>query len=976
MNYTNLNDQFAAIAGESLAKEGSKRVSQYERLFAQLNAKIKSLSEAADHPQDHTDKIRKYRAIQELLATLAATGACDQPEVCYPGYFAKIELLLKKLPEKVILRQGKRNYFGQTSDNLRTRLVKKLKLFLFLLQYRVNQFINVFRRRKKLLRFWFHQVPMKQVANRHFKASWIEKLEKINEIETTVLCAALLSFKAAFDQQQPAPGDVATDDLNTDLSSIREQVDSYLAAAIADQQTAFALACEKVGTIELGSGPYAHEAVNKEYSDNVASWQAHKESWHNNLHALLDKWRSELELLLLENQIKLRLSQFESSQTIELLDELQPDLEASKALIGKIRQQVTDHEDALSSLLKKVKYQTQKEFLQGIIPRLSSNIINQNICNQINRLEAGIVKDVGELNGQFLIDKKADYNTPTKKKDLSSVSNKELVSFEKLPDYRNKLEEIRKELFLLLQNISDEVHSLGQVLQYSVSSAISAIEDDQSADPKQISQFLQGLDRSEVLLNKIIADISNTVERGIANVNIHTLELADELAQFNNIENVLKLRIGMAKAQAEKKAQQYRQQVLLNIGKSRNKLKERYLAFKSGIEEKLQWVNEKILLTNNDQTISRELTDFLRESQEVTGKLPAIYKRLYKIEPLEEDELFVGRTQELDQLKEACVAWKSGRHAATVIVGEKYGGVTSFLNYALPKLPVSCPVIRYEQEQNIASVEDLLAVFQHIFPEKQLTTLEALSQELNEGYERIIVIEDLHNLFVRKIEGFNALKRLYELINETLGKVFWITSTTSHTWEYLNRTTNVSEFFSYRIRLQEFSKSQITELVNRRNRISGYQIRFANEADTKTQKKLTKLEEIDQQVVLQDLFFQELNGFAKGNISLALRYWLLSTISVTESTIAVGSFQKPDFSFVKLMSMEKVFILHALILHDGLTASQLSEVINTSVGKCKLNLIAMLEDGVINQVQDAFFLNPLLYRNVIGLLKSKNLLQG
>ncbi|MEL7145023.1 MAG: hypothetical protein AAFO69_01540 [Bacteroidota bacterium] len=975
MKYNYLNDQFAKIVAQLSIEIDANRTAQYRTVLTELVSHFKGLVAIFSEEPAPEKVIKRLYALQEILESLLNKENTRHPEDHFPVFFHHLSVLLADLPEQVIMRQNRDNYFNKPTDKWHIKVVKSLKLLMFILQFRVNQVFNLFRSRKKIVRFWLHQIPVKQVATRHFKSRWVNHLQEVNVLEFQTLCEELLKLKSLFDQHMDGIVEKAAD--TSSLTAMQETINQHLNSSMSQQQAEFEEAIAKVGTVELSDSQYAATVVEREYQVNVASWQQQRQTWENNLSALIEKWRSEVELMVLEQRVYLQLSQFESSQTIELLDELSPDIEASKAFLAKIRQQVMEQEDGnLTSILKKIRYQTQKEFIQGIIPRLSTNIINQNICNQINRLEAGIVKKIDALTGNFLIDKSVDYFTATSSTEINRVPTKELISFKRLPAYRLQLEEVRKELFLLLQKISEEVNSLGQVLQYSVGAAISAAEDTVSTAPQQVTQFIQGIDRAEVLLDKISAELSSTVARGVGDVKQHTVSLAEDLTTFNNVENVLKLRIDMAKAKASQKAQQYREQVLRNIGKNRNRVKENFLLATTWLDQKLKWVNKRILLVSSENTISKELTDFLRESQEVTGKLPAIYKRLYKIEPLEEEELFVGRTAELTQLKNACAAWKSGRYAASVIVGEKYGGITSFLNYALPKLPVSCPIIRFEQDDNIASAEELVTIFQKIIPDATFNNLSELADQLNSSYERIIVLEDLHNLFIRKIEGFTALKQLYMLINQTLKKVFWITSTTSHTWEYLERTTNVSEFFSYQIRMEEFSKEQITELINKRNRISGYQISFANDADSKTQKKLTKLEQIDQQVVLEDLFFVNLNEFAKGNISLALRYWLLSTISVTESTIEVGTFRKPDLSFVKLMSMEKVFILHALILHDGLTAPQLSEVINTSVGKCHLNLIAMLEDGIINQSNEAYYLNPLLYRNVLGLLKSKNLLQG
>ena len=84
-------------------------------------------------------------------------------------------------------------------------------------------------------------------------------------------------------------------------------------------------------------------------------------------------------------------------------------------------------------------------------------------------------------------------------------------------------------------------------------------------------------------------------------------------------------------------------------------------------------------------------------------------------------------------------------------------------------------------------------------------------------------------------------------------------------------------------------------------------------------KSYKKIGEEKKQDYLSRQYFSDLNKFAKSNISLALLFWLRSTKEVSGDTITIGSLRDMDFSFLTSLETSKVFTLHSLLIHDGLT---------------------------------------------------------
>ena len=62
--------------------------------------------------------------------------------------------------------------------------------------------------------------------------------------------------------------------------------------------------------------------------------------------------------------------------------------------------------------------------------------------------------------------------------------------------------------------------------------------------------------------------------------------------------------------------------------------------------------------------------------------LPAIYRLLFRIAPIEDRRFLIGRDRELEGLTQALRDWDSGRFAACLVVGARGSGKTSLLNCA------------------------------------------------------------------------------------------------------------------------------------------------------------------------------------------------------------------------------------------------------------------------------------------------------
>jgi hypothetical protein len=185
---------------------------------------------------------------------------------------------------------------------------------------------------------------------------------------------------------------------------------------------------------------------------------------------------------------------------------------------------------------------------------------------------------------------------------------------------------------------------------------------------------------------------------------------------------------------------------------------------------------------------------------------------------------------------------------------------------------------------------------------------------------------------------------------------------------------SIADNFGYIVGLQNLKYEQIIEIILKRHRVSGYNIIYEPSAADVNSKTYKKISADKRQDYLKKKYFSALNNFARSNISLALMFWLRSIKDVTKDSITLRSLTDLDFSFLNSLSMEKVFALHSLILHDGLTEDSFVLIQNQGYEFGKRMLMLLIDDGIIIKKNDHYWVNPLLYRQSVRLLQTKNIL--
>ncbi|MCK9472856.1 hypothetical protein [Sulfurimonas sp.] len=389
------------------------------------------------------------------------------------------------------------------------------------------------------------------------------------------------------------------------------------------------------------------------------------------------------------------------------------------------------------------------------------------------------------------------------------------------------------------------------------------------------------------------------------------------------------------------------------------------------IKKKIGKLKRVFGVVDKKAPISFELSEFMQETESAMLRLPSNYKKLYESTPIE-PSLFVNREKEIAELQKSFTNWTKNRFVTCAIIGEKGCGVSSTLNSFLDTIP-NTDLIRSELHEKIYTKEDYFNYFNTLLKTKDITTNEGLIDFLNDTQSaKIIILENLHHMFLKKVGGFESIKTLFELISYTTKKVLWIGVFTPRSWYFLDKTISISNYFTSEIFMEPLTLQNIKEIIFKRNEHENLNIEFLSKEESIKSRIYENLEDEQRQSLLEERFFKLLHKLSNGNISLALLYWARAIEKLDKQTLFVTEIDDFDYSFIKNLSPEALFALQALVLHDGLTLHDFSIVMNESLEKSRKMLMPMLEKGMLIQPHKKYNINPAVYKQVDDYLSSKN----
>lgn len=962
---------------------------RYEKLTAELDDTPERIKYLKDY---HTGLFGLLTKYQDAVRNY-------DPETLFAGYFKIVEDHTGTLPSiitrKEIFKIYKLRWNDPVSKN-RKKITANSRFYLFQFYLSlINFFRKIWRRSPHDTNVYLtRKIPFRNMAVYYLGSDLLPDmtgiLESFMKTKSQVL-EKLWTLNAKTDevlQLMMAGGDTKelTETLNSgqtgdvfnearqEISSSRAELKNMSKRVLEDAFAKFDQACGIVNTPDLPVRSFLSAGLTLHKEAAVTNQVQLLERWKNTHVTLFDDWLVDVEVVLLYyavladfSKLKEKTEAFVSTGLLQNLDQLTAFIGSSAERIEADAVSVKKASATLLAERKTINEQLIDNMLTGTIGLLSGNV-----TDDIRQFRLRAMKFADRVSGKRGFIRSGNYNRSIRSSEINYLSPRELLNFEAIPLFEKAIDEVSLAVENSLEKARLKLISSGTVCDFSLESAQLLLE--QRKGYKAAWHVAEeGYQRAVKNISEAREVILTISSEPLEELNTAVHEFNARIQKLKNSDNILELNLQIARIKAvehSRKARKEAAQLVRNLLPASVKYIKNKAVQTSSVVDNLR---AKMGIAGTKKGISYEVSEFITHAETSLKKLPFVYQRLYQLNPTDEDRFFVNRTKELALLKGAYDDWKMDRFVTTAVIGEKGSGITSLITYFLHKLESDDVIIYHTVDQKIFQPEKYYSFFARLFEQEQFVSNEDIIGFLNKQHEkRIVILENLQHFFLKKVNGLDGQRMLFDLIVNTAKKVFWVCSYTAQSWDYLDRVIHISDHFVREIRLEPMDSSSLQEIIYKRNNLSGYKVKFEAVEGSEESRNWSRMDEKLQQDTLRTRFFNELTLRSSGNVSLAQLYWLHSTRSVTEDTITIGSSFGIDLSFIRDIKAEYLFALHALLIHDGLTLEAYAAVYDLPVAECRNILVPMMEKGLLIRPREKYNINPIVFRQVVNLLRSRN----
>lgn len=710
----------------------------------------------------------------------------------------------------------------------------------------------------------------------------------------------------------------------------------------------------------------------KDSSDILRSYHQKFDNWHNSIYLLAEDWTLNLEIDSLSYSFEKEYLDFSKVVDSQLRTPFSAKLGELKQLVEKSSNTITVQNDLTATnfveRLDKMRIDLRKKLISQYLPQLHEIVEKLNLAELIDQIQRGSKLQFEGISKVNYLMKNAKYDVPLPRSTFEKISPSELINYKMVPDFMDTFPRLKIAFINYSQGIQKRVNEIPEIVDFSIESAIRNFEQE-----KDVSVALEigqkGLKRTGIKLTALLEFHQSFIDSELQGLKGPIEKLIQEINEIKENDNALQVKLFIARQKAIEKSKAIGGRILKKI-----KYFIPIILSKAGhifnfLKTSSQKISEQLKVDKGLHFITSDISDYLVATESTIARLPYVYQQLFKMEALSTFEFYFERTKPWDKLTKAYEKWQEGKYAPVAFVGEKGKGKTSIIHKFLSQ----------EKGKNKTVYLDLFSKHQSIkdfylrLEEEALSANNALASS-QVAQKKIIAVDGLEQLFSLRLDGFEYIHKLLQLISATYQDIFWVFTCHSISWDYLEKTLALSDFFGYTIRLNEIRVADLQQLIERRHNVSGYRMGFVNHQKKKSFFRLKKIDEGELQEILKEEYFEKLHESVKGNVTQAFLFWLISAGQIDEDIIYFDEELLPEYSFLKSINTNKLLIMRAILIENGITVENLMDIIRCNKESALLKLHQLLDDGLLIKKENIYYLNPFVYRQVVDELFKINML--
>lgn len=613
------------------------------------------------------------------------------------------------------------------------------------------------------------------------------------------------------------------------------------------------------------------------------------------------------------------------------------------------------------------------------IPRIMDAVLSANIEKNYQSYMRSINALVEMIEDELVIFELRDFdNTPPHSK-IGKIVLKDIIGSEMTAPLLNRHAKTADDIHTRIEQSFRAISEIEQIVEYNMNAALNMAEEpDKPADGESTGKILiEGIERARTQILELRNGFITIIELAEQQLVEMTRDLTTGLQELADNNAVFDLKLRLAKARArEKLRSSTRHAWHRTVTTVRSTLPFAHKTLSGAVS----WYKRFMKMTGMavaPSGVDVRLAEYLKEASRRIEQLPYIYQRLFSMQPLTDRRFFSSRDDEMQKLKSAFELRMKGTASSTAIIGERGSGKTTILNFAENDIFPHLTVVKIQFGHDSFEMTVLAEQCGNAFGISDAASLDELEQQIaaREGLT-VCICENLHNLFIRTVDGFDTIERFLLFMQRTEVSVFWIVTCALYSWRYLNHVIHISRYFSAVIELGSEERSEIEETILKRHRISGYLLSFDVPPlleKSRAYRRLSTPE--DRQAFIRQRFFDQLAELAAGNIRVALLFWLMAIKEIGKDRMVISSEIEFDHSFVYGLPPDELFTLAAVLQHESLTYDQHASIFRNHLQDSMLILNRMARVGLLEEKEGVFSIHPFMYRPVVKALQSKNIIQ-